>query len=102
MKPVLALAVSAALTIPATGALAQVQTITAKPGTVGSDGRKVKEKDGRICRVLVITGSRMPKNKVCKTAEQWQQQEYDAKYELDTQIRLNSTMNRIPNAGGGR
>ena len=102
MKPVLAMSASDALMIPATGALAQVQTITAKPGPVGSDGRKVKEKDGRICRVLVVTGSRMPKNKVCKSAEQWAQQERDAKYELDTQIRLNSTMNRIPNTGGGR
>lgn len=102
MKLALALAVSAALTIPATGALAQVNTITAKPGTVGSDGRKVKDKDGRLCKVLVVTGSRMPTKKVCKTAEEWDLQAADAKRELETQIRLNSTVNKIQNAGGGR
>jgi hypothetical protein len=83
-------------------ALAQVNTITAKPGTVGSDGRKVKDKDGRLCKVLVITGSRMPTRKVCKTAEEWDRQAADAKRELETQIRLNSTVNKIAGAAGGR
>ena len=96
------MALSASLMIPAGAALAQVNTITAKPGTVGSDGRMVKDKDGRLCKVLVITGSRMPTRKVCKTAKEWDRQADDAKRELEMQIRLNSTVNRIQNAGGGR
>ena len=102
MKLFIALAASAALLVSAGAAAAQVQTITAKPGTVGSDGRKVKDKDGRLCKVLVVTGSRMPTRKVCKTAEEWDRQAADAKRELETQIRLNSTVNKIQNAGGGR
>ncbi|MDB5471918.1 MAG: hypothetical protein JWR84_3478 [Caulobacter sp.] len=85
-----------------TAVLAQVNTITAKPGTVGSDGRKVKDKDGKLCKVLVITGSRLPTKKICRTAEEWDRQSRDAKSELETQIRLNSTVNKILNAGGGR
>ncbi len=95
------LATVAALMLP-TAALAQVNTITAKPGTVGSDGRKVKDKDGRYCKVLVVTGSRMPTKKVCRTKEEWDAQSDEAKAELEMQIRLNSTVNRIQNAGGGR
>ncbi|WGM40593.1 hypothetical protein [Caulobacter sp. NIBR1757] len=101
MKRLIAGACALALLAP-TAALAQVQTITAKPGTVGSDGRKVKDKDGRLCKVLVVTGSRMPTKKVCKTAEEWDRQSDDAKRELEMQIRLNSTVNKIQNASGGR
>jgi hypothetical protein len=101
MRFAVVLVTAAALMLPIT-AQAQVATITAKPGTVGSDGRKVKDKDGRLCKVLVITGSRMPTKKVCKTAEEWDRQADDAKRELETQIRLNSTVNKIQNAGGGR
>jgi hypothetical protein len=101
MRFCVVLATAAVLMLPV-AAEAQVNTITAKPGTVGSDGRKVREKDGRICKVLVITGSRMPTKKVCRTPEEWDRQSSDAKSELETQIRLNSTVNRIQNAGGGR
>ena len=50
----------------------------------------------------VVTGSRMPTKKVCKTAEEWDRQAAEARRELETQIRLNSTVNKIQNAGGGR
>lgn len=101
MRLPIILLTSAALMLPI-AAQAQVNTIAPKAGTVGSDGRKVKDKDGRLCKVLVITGSRMPTKKVCKTAEEWDRQSDEARRELELQIRLNSTNNRIPNTGGGR
>ncbi|HYE44992.1 MAG TPA: hypothetical protein VEA44_04380 [Caulobacter sp.] len=91
MKLYLALAVSAALLVPTGVALAQpVSTITDKAG-VGHDGRKFKDKDGRLCKRMVITGSRMPQKKVCKTAKEWEVQESVAKKELDDQLRRNLT-----------
>lgn len=101
MKLFIALATSAALLVSAGAASAQVQTITAKPGTVGSDGRKVKDKDGNICKVMVVTGSRMPKAKVCKTAAQWEKQSAEARRELELQLRRNGTTNKVGGAEGG-
>jgi hypothetical protein len=99
MKLHLALALSAALLIPAGAVLAQpVSVITDKAG-IGHDGRKFKDKDGRFCKRMVITGSRMPQKKVCKTAEEWERQEAEAKKELRDQILRNQTTNCIGGPG---
>jgi len=100
MKLHLALAVCAALLVPTgAGALAQpVNTITDKAG-IGHDGRKYKDKDGLLCKRMVITGSRMPQKKVCKSAAEWARQEAEAKKELRDQILRNQTTNCIGGPG---
>ncbi len=99
MKLAVVIAAALALAAPAT-ALAQVSTITDK-GRVGADGRKSIDKDGRICKVLVITGSRLPTKKVCKTQEEWDRQREMSKDELDELSRRNGSNNRIEGAAGG-
>jgi len=101
MKHLVLATAIAALALPTGAVLAQpVTTITDKAG-VGHDGRKFKDKDGRLCKRMVITGSRMPQKKVCKTAEEWAKQEAEAQEELKNQIRMNSTTNKIQGAAGG-
>ncbi len=99
MKLAVVIAAALALAAPAT-ALAQVSTITDK-GRVGTDGRKSIDKDGRIRKVLVITGSRLPTKKVCKTQEEWDRQREMSKDELDELSRRNGSNNRIEGAAGG-
>jgi hypothetical protein len=102
MKRLVLAAATLALVLP-TGAVALAQpvsTISDKAG-VGHDGRKFKDKDGRLCKRMVITGSRMPQKKVCKTAEEWRAQEDEAKNELNDQLRRNGTTNKVGGVAGG-
>ncbi|MBX3479370.1 MAG: hypothetical protein KF842_03150 [Caulobacter sp.] len=100
MKASIALLTAAALLAPA-ASFAQVATITDKPGIVGSDGKMTRAKDGRLCKTMVITGSRLPTKKVCKTQEEWDLQAAASKDELDELMRRNGSNNRIENASGG-
>lgn len=100
MKTAITLLAAAALLTPAVS-FAQVATITDKPGIVGSDGKMVRAKDGRLCKTMVVTGSRLPTRKVCKTEEEWEAQANASKGELDELLRRNGSNNRIENATGG-
>jgi len=99
MKLTLVLAATAALMVPATG-MAQVSTIADKAGP-NTDGRKSISKDGKVCKSLVITGSRLPTKKVCKTQAEWDAQQAASKDELDELTRRNGANNRIEGATGG-
>ncbi|HYE44993.1 MAG TPA: hypothetical protein VEA44_04385 [Caulobacter sp.] len=97
----LSLVLAAAVVLTAPAALAQPVSVIDDGAGVSHDGRKFKDKDGRICKRMVITGSRMPQKKVCKTAEQWRLQEEEAKKELGDQIRRSGTTNRVGGTSGG-
>jgi hypothetical protein len=101
MKRLIVLAAIAALVPASAPALAQVRTITDKPGIVGTDGKKVQIADGRWCKTLVVTGSRLPTKKVCKTEEEWEAQAQASRDKLDDFTRLNNTTNKIAGAEGG-
>lgn len=59
------------------------------------DGKASVNKDGKICKSMVKTGSRLPTAKVCKTPEEWEQQREMSKDELDELSRRNLSVNRI-------
>lgn len=100
MKPLAFLAVAALIAAPA-AAVAQTTTITDRPGIIGTDGKKTRTADGRLCKTMVKLGSRLPTKKVCKTKEQWDAQEAASKGELDELTRRNGTVNKIAGAEGG-
>jgi hypothetical protein len=104
MKSLLTLAVLAAALTPALApnlALAQVSTITDKPASYNTDGKRTVAADGRICKTLVITGSRLPTKKVCKTEAEWAAQTAATKDQLDELARRNGAVNKIAGAEGG-
>jgi hypothetical protein len=100
MKSLFTLAVLAAALTPVM-ALAQVTTITEKAGVYATDGRKTLGADGRICKTLVITGSRLPTKKICKTEEEWAAQTAASKEQLDELSRRNGSVNKVGGAEGG-
>ena len=88
MKSLFTLAVLAAALTPALApslALAQVSTITDKPGIYNTDGKKTVAADGRIC----------------KTEAEWAAQTAATKDQLDELARRNGAVNKIAGAEGG-
>lgn len=76
-----------------------VQTITE------GDGRPVPTqvtvgKDGKICKILVVTGSRVPQQKICLTKEEWDAKADGAKEGLDALTRNGLTRNCVGLPGG--
>lgn len=95
IKPLIAaLALSALLGSPA---MAQpVNTITASDGPPKPTQTSVN-KDGKICKTLVVTGSRVPQQKICLTKAEWDAKaDGSAKEALDGILRNSLTNNRIP------
>lgn len=94
---VVALALCAFLAPPA---LAQpVNTITASDAPPAPTLTAV-DKDGKVCKVLVVTGSRVPQQKICLTREQWAAKSEGAKESLDALQRSGLTRNCVGQAGG--
>ena len=46
-------------------------------------GAKMGDPDRTICKTLTATGSRLGRAKICKTARQWAEQEYEHRKELE-------------------
>ena len=99
IKPVIAAAVlCVALGAPA---LAQpVNTITASEGPPAPTQTSVG-KDGKICKILVVTGSRVPQQKICLTKDEWLAKSAGAKEGLEALQRGGLTRNCIGQSGGG-
>lgn len=95
IKPsIAALALCAAVSSPV---LAQpVNTITsARTGSAPTQTSVTK--DGKICKALVVTGSRVPQQKICLTKEEWAAKaDGSAKEAIDGILRSSLTNNRIP------
>lgn len=84
----------------ATPALAQpVNTITASDGPPAPTTSSV-DKDGKVCKVLVVTGSRVPQRKICLTREEWKAKSDGAKEGLDAMTRNGLTRNCVGQPGG--
>jgi hypothetical protein len=97
----LAIASLAACALMASAAMAQpVNTITSSdaPPTPTST---VATKDGKICKILVVTGSRVPQQKICLTREQWAAKTDGAREGLDALQRGGLTRNCVAQPGGG-
>lgn len=93
-----ALALCAFLAPPA---LAQpVNTITASDAPPAPTITAV-DKDGKVCKILVVTGSRVPQQKICLTREEWKAKSDGAKEGLDALQRSGLTRNCIGQSGGG-
>ncbi|MDO8297136.1 MAG: hypothetical protein Q7T19_11945 [Caulobacter sp.] len=58
-------------------------------------------KDGKVCKILVVTGSRVPQQKICLTREEWKAKSDGAKEGLDALQRSGLTRNCIGQSGGG-
>lgn len=99
IKPsIAALALCALLGSPA---MAQpVNTITASDGPPTPTQTSVN-KDGKICKILVVTGSRVPQQKICLTKAEWDAKSEGAKEGLDAMQRSGLTSNCIGKPGGG-
>ena len=81
---VLVLGFAAAL-MASTAASAQVVSSVARSAAAESAPKDAKmgDPDRTICKSLKATGSRLAKAKVCKTARQWAEQEYEHRKELE-------------------
>lgn len=77
-----------------------VNTITASDGPPTPTQTQVA-KDGKICRILVVTGSRVPQQKICLTKAEWDAKSDGAKEGLDALQRSGLSRNCIGQAGGG-
>lgn len=84
----------------ATAAIAQpVNTITASDGAPAPTQTSVN-KDGKICKVLVVTGSRVPTQKICLTKAEWDAKSDGAKEGLDALTRNGLSRNCVGQPGG--
>jgi hypothetical protein len=84
----------------ATAAMAQpVNTITASDGPPAPT-QTATNKDGKICKILVVTGSRVPQRKICLTKEEWAAKSAGAKEGLDALTRNGLTRNCVGQPGG--
>ncbi|MFZ4608145.1 MAG: hypothetical protein ACOYM5_18015 [Caulobacter sp.] len=84
----------------ASAAIAQpVNTITASDGAPAPT-QVVATKDGKVCKILVVTGSRVPQRKFCLTREEWAAKSAGAKEGLDALTRNGLTRNCIGQSGG--
>lgn len=96
----LSFAALAACTLLASAAVAQpVNTITdsdAPPAATTTS----KTKDGKICKSLVITGSRVPTQRICKTKEEWDTYSVGAREGLDALQRNGLTRNCVAQGNG--
>ena len=92
-----ALAVSGLL---ATAVVAQpVNTITASDGGPAPT-QTATTKDGKVCKILVVTGSRVPQQKICLTKAEWAEKSKGAKEGIDALQRAGLTRNCIGQPGG--
>lgn len=83
-----------------TAAVAQpVNTITASDGAPAPTQTSVN-KEGKICKVLVITGSRVPTQKICLTKAEWEAKSDGAKEGLDALTRNGLSRNCVGQPGG--
>jgi hypothetical protein len=83
-----------------TAAVAQpVNTITASDGPPAPT-QTTATKDGKICKILVVTGSRVPQRKICLTREEWAAKSAGAKEGLDALTRNGLTRNCVGQPGG--
>lgn len=57
-------------------------------------------KDGKICKVLVVTGSRVPTQKICLTKDEWAAKSEGAREGLDAMTRNGLTRNCVGQPGG--
>ena len=76
-----------------------VQTITASDGPPTASQTSVS-KDGKICRILVVTGSRVPQQKICLTKAEWDAKSDGAKEGLDSLTRNGLSRNCVGLPGG--
>ncbi|MDP1739350.1 MAG: hypothetical protein Q8L23_18145 [Caulobacter sp.] len=97
----LAIASLAASALIASAAVAQpVNTIVDSSAPPAPTDVQVN-RDGKICKILVVTGSRVPQQKICLTKEQWAAKSDGAKEALDGLQRSGLTRNCIGQPGGG-
>jgi len=95
-----AIASLAACALLASAAVAQpVNTITESSAPPAPTSVQVS-KDGKICKILVVTGSRVPQQKICLTREQWAAKSEGAKEGLDALQRAGLTRNCVGQPGG--
>lgn len=71
MKPVVLAAACGLLAIPATAGAYQVKSMTSNRVTPISNTVVSTNKDGKICKLVLRTGSRLGERKICKTKEEW-------------------------------
>ncbi len=96
----LAIASLAACALMASAAAAQpVNTIVDSSAPPAPTGVQVN-KDGKVCKTLVVTGSRVPQQKICLTREQWAAKSEGAREGLDALQRSGLTRNCIGQPGG--
>lgn len=57
-------------------------------------------KDGKVCKILVVTGSRVPQRKICLTREEWAAKSAGAKEGLDALTRNGLTRNCVAQGNG--
>lgn len=98
IKPsIAALALCAFLGSPVTAQ--PVNTITASDGPP-TPTRTSVNKDGKICKILVVTGSRVPQRKICLTKAEWDAKSAGAKEGLDNLTRNGLSRNCVGQPGG--
>lgn len=76
-----------------------VNTITASDGAPAPTQTSVA-KDGKICKILVVTGSRVPQQKICLTKAEWDAKSDGAKEGLDNLTRNGLSRNCVGQPGG--
>ncbi|MXP46721.1 hypothetical protein GRI43_04840 [Altererythrobacter luteolus] len=61
-----------------------------------AEAKDEEAKEAKVCRIETITGSRLAKRKVCRTAEEWR------KYEQDTSDNFEQARRRVNDAAGNQ
>lgn len=97
----LAIASLAASALMVSAAMAQpVNTIVDSSAPPAPTSTSVS-KDGKVCKILVVTGSRVPQQKICLTKAEWKAKSDGAKEGLDALQRAGLTRNCVGQPGGG-
>jgi hypothetical protein len=65
------IAAVAVLSLPAVSAAAEARPVAEKRVTPIANTTLSKSKDGRVCKLVLRTGSRLGEQKICKTKEEW-------------------------------
>jgi hypothetical protein len=95
MSRLVFLPVAAAFALSAAAASAQPVSSVQSSDPTAAKTAITGDPNRRVCRSLAATGSRLSRAKICKTAREWAEQQYEGKKELE---RIQTRPN-LPDAG---